>query len=109
VQRIRAAEIEAEKRGKLKAEREGRDLDRAKDCQIKDGEIVTACQAVCPSDAIVFGDLMDPNSRIAKLQKKVANMNYSILEELNTRPRTTYLAEVRNPNPKLDNSKKGHA
>ena len=108
VQRIRAAEIEAEKRGKLKAERENRALDRSKDCQIQDGEIVTACQAACPAGAIVFGDLVDPNSKIAKLQKKVANMNYSILEELNTRPRTTYLAEVRNPNPKLETTGKGH-
>ena len=110
VQRIRAAEIEAEKRGKLKAERENRALDRQKDCQIQDGEVVTACQAVCPADAIVFGDLSDKNSKVAKLQQKVENLNYSILAELNTSPRTTYLAEIRNPNPKLTSSGgKGHA
>ncbi len=109
VQRIRAAEIEAEKRGKLKAERENRALDRAKDCQIQDGEIVTACQAACPANAIVFGDLKDVNSKVAKIQKNSGKFNYSILSELNTNPRTTYLAEVRNPNPKLVSSGKGHA
>jgi len=58
----------------------------------------------------VFGDLSDKNSKVAKLQQKVENLNYSILAELNTSPRTTYLAEIRNPNPKLTSSGgKGHA
>ena len=69
------------------------------DRRIRDGEVLTACQAVCPTDAIVFGDINDPNSRVAAL--KSSPRNYGMLEELNTQPRTTYLAAVRNPNPAL--------
>jgi molybdopterin-containing oxidoreductase family iron-sulfur binding subunit len=65
--------------------------------KIRDGEIVTACQAACPTQAIVFGDLNDRNSAVRKLAD--SGLNYSLLGELNTRPRTTYLAVVRNPNP----------
>jgi Fe-S-cluster-containing dehydrogenase component len=72
---------------------------KREDRPIRDGEILTACQEVCPSDAIVFGNLNDPNSRVAKLQSEVRN--YALLAELNTRPRTTYLAAVRNVNPEL--------
>jgi MoCo/4Fe-4S cofactor protein with predicted Tat translocation signal len=67
---------------------------------IRDGEIVTACEAACPSEAIVFGNANDPNSRVAKL--KAQQRNYSILGELNSRPRTTYLAAVRNSNSDLE-------
>jgi molybdopterin-containing oxidoreductase family iron-sulfur binding subunit len=83
VQRINAAKIESEKENR----------------RVVDGEIETACQAVCPADAIVFGDLNDPKSRVAQLQAQARN--YSLLGELNTRPRTTYLAAVRNVNPEL--------
>ena len=86
VQRINNARIEAKKA----------------DRPIHDGEIVTACEAVCPAKAIVFGNLADPNSRVAKLQAQ--NRNYGLLEDLNTRPRTTYLAALRNPNPELESS-----
>ena len=66
---------------------------------VRDGEIVTACQAVCPTEAIVFGNINDPNSRVAKL--KAEKRNYSLLADLNTRPRTTYLGALRNPNPEI--------
>jgi molybdopterin-containing oxidoreductase family iron-sulfur binding subunit len=83
VQRINAVKIETEKQ----------------DRRINDGEIKTACQQACPADAIVFGDVNDPKSRVAQLQKDVRN--YALLAELNTRPRTTYLAALRNVNPEL--------
>ena len=82
--------------GRITAEKENR--------QITDGEVMTACQQACPADAIVFGDMNDPNSRVAKL--KAHQRNYGLLEELNTRPRTTYLAAVRNPNPELEQSER---
>ena len=70
------------------------------DRQIRDGEVLTACQSACPTDAIVFGNINDPNSKVAQLKK--SSLNYALLEELNTRPRTTYLAVVRNPNTELE-------
>jgi molybdopterin-containing oxidoreductase family iron-sulfur binding subunit len=84
VQRINYAKITAEKQ----------------DRRVFDGEIVPACAATCPSQAIMFGDLNDPNSKVSLW--KAENLNYSLLGELNTRPRTTYLAEVRNPNPAIE-------
>jgi molybdopterin-containing oxidoreductase family iron-sulfur binding subunit len=66
---------------------------------IAPGELQTACQQACPTEAIVFGDLMDESSEVKKL--KANALNYSMLAKLNTRPRTTYLAAVRNPNPKI--------
>jgi molybdopterin-containing oxidoreductase family iron-sulfur binding subunit len=83
IQRIEYAKIESEKEGR----------------KVRDGEIVTACQAVCPAEAIIFGDTNDPNSRVAKL--KAEPRNYGLLADLNTRPRTTFLASVRNPNPEI--------
>jgi molybdopterin-containing oxidoreductase family iron-sulfur binding subunit len=83
VQRINEAKIEAEKAGR----------------RVRDGEIVTACEAACPPQAIVFGNINDPASRVAKL--KAEPLNYGLLADLNTRPRTTYLAVVRNPNPEM--------
>jgi molybdopterin-containing oxidoreductase family iron-sulfur binding subunit len=76
---------------RIDAEREDR--------KINDTELQTACQQSCPAGAIVFGNINDPNSKVSKL--KAQSRNYSLLGELNTRPRTTYLAEVRNPNPEL--------
>jgi molybdopterin-containing oxidoreductase family iron-sulfur binding subunit len=67
--------------------------------EIADGDIQTACEQACPADAIVFGNLNDANSRVAKL--KAEERNYGLLEDLGTRPRTSYLAKVRNPNPAL--------
>jgi molybdopterin-containing oxidoreductase family iron-sulfur binding subunit len=73
---------------------------KLEDRQIRDGEVLTACQSACPTDAIVFGDINDAGSRVA--QTKKSPLNYSLLAELNTRPRTTYLAIVRNPNTELE-------
>ena len=83
VQRIQNAKIQAE----------------LEDRKVRDGEIVTACQAVCPTEAIVFGDVNDPNSRVSRL--KESERNYSLLGELNTKPRTTYLSQLKNPNPQI--------
>jgi len=76
---------------RIDAEREDR--------KINDAELQTACQQSCPAGAIIFGNINDPNSKVSKL--KAQSRNYSLLGELNTRPRTTYLAEIRNPNPEL--------
>jgi len=77
------------------------------DRKIQDGELQTACQQSCPADAIIFGNINDPNSRVAKL--KAGARNYSLLGDLNTRPRTTYLADIRNPSPELEAAKEVHA
>jgi molybdopterin-containing oxidoreductase family iron-sulfur binding subunit len=72
---------------------------RREDRSVRDGEIVTACQAVCPAEAISFGDINDPKSQVAKWKHDARH--YGILEELGVRPRTTYLSVVKNPNPAL--------
>jgi MoCo/4Fe-4S cofactor protein with predicted Tat translocation signal len=78
-------------RARYAAEREDR--------PIRDGEIRTACQQACPAEAIVFGNVSDPESRVAKLRSE--KRMYGLLTELGTRPRTTYLAALSNPNPAL--------
>jgi len=70
------------------------------DRKIADGELQTACQQSCPANAIVFGNINDPESRVSKLKRNPRN--YSLLADLNTRPRTTYLAEIRNPSEELE-------
>jgi molybdopterin-containing oxidoreductase family iron-sulfur binding subunit len=73
---------------------------RTEDRDIRDGEIKTACQQVCPSEAILFGDINDADSEVSR--SKANPLNYGILEELGNRPRTSYLAKMRNPNNKLE-------
>jgi molybdopterin-containing oxidoreductase family iron-sulfur binding subunit len=81
----------------------GRINAKNEDRKIRDGEVVTACQSVCPADAIVFGNIKDTESRVSKL--KAGPRDYGVLEELNTRPRTTYLIKVTNPNPAMPEQK----
>jgi molybdopterin-containing oxidoreductase family iron-sulfur binding subunit len=84
VQRIRHADIDAQNEGR----------------QILDGEVLTACQAACPAQAIIFGDMNDPKSKVKR--GKESSLHYALLADLNTQPRTTYLAALRNPNPALE-------
>jgi molybdopterin-containing oxidoreductase family iron-sulfur binding subunit len=84
VQRIRSAEIGAETEAR----------------KLSDGELMTACQAACPAQAIVFGDINDPESKVK--QSKDSPLGYALLFDVNTLPRTTYLAALRNPNPQLE-------
>jgi molybdopterin-containing oxidoreductase family iron-sulfur binding subunit len=83
VQRIEAAKIDADKANRA----------------LHDGDIVTACQQACPTSAISFGNLNDPNSAVSKVKAK--ERDYQVLADLNFRPRTTYTAGVINPNPEL--------
>jgi molybdopterin-containing oxidoreductase family iron-sulfur binding subunit len=83
IQRIEAVKIEADKNNRA----------------IEDGEILTACQQACPTDAIVFGNLNDSKSRV--VQRKAEERDYQVLADLNYRPRTTYTAGVINPNAEL--------
>ncbi|MCZ6727573.1 MAG: 4Fe-4S dicluster domain-containing protein, partial [Acidobacteria bacterium] len=76
---------------------------RKENRRVRDGEIQTACQQVCPTESIIFGDLNDPKSRVARL--KAQPHDYGLLTELGTRPRTTYLAKVGNPNPEWPQSR----
>jgi Fe-S-cluster-containing dehydrogenase component len=84
VQRINA--------GRIDAEREDR--------KIRDGEVKPACAQACPTQAIAFGDLNDPASQVTAW--KATTLDYGLLEDINTRPRTTYLGRVSNPNPELE-------
>jgi molybdopterin-containing oxidoreductase family iron-sulfur binding subunit len=88
VQRINGARIAAEK--------EGRD-------QVRYGEVVTACQQACPTQAITFGNLNDKDGLVAR-QRGNEPRHYALLAELNTRPRTTYLSKLTNPNPEIEAS-----
>jgi Fe-S-cluster-containing dehydrogenase component len=88
LQRIEGAKIAQ----KIKAGASG-------DVQVPEGTFTTACAQACPAEAIVCGNLLDPNSRVSQL--KQLNRDYTVLEFLATRPRLTYLAKVRNPNPQM--------
>ena len=69
---------------------------------LKDGEVLSACQQACPTNAIVFGNINDPDSKVSKLKKN--ERSYEMLAELNVKPRTSYLARLRNPNPEIEKS-----
>ena len=101
VQRIRNAEIEAEREWDKKSPdgKPARERDSHGRPKIADGEILTACQQACPTAAITFGDLSDDKSEVIKL--KGEPHNYGLLAELNTMPRTSYLAAIRNPNKNM--------
>jgi molybdopterin-containing oxidoreductase family iron-sulfur binding subunit len=86
VQRIRAAEIDAKNQRR----------------EIRDGEVVTACQGACPAEAIVFGNVFGEAPDTAVKRRKSLPLNYEVLAELGTRPRTSYLAALTNPNPALE-------
>jgi molybdopterin-containing oxidoreductase family iron-sulfur binding subunit len=86
IQRIKGAQIEA-KNAYAEGERP--------DWHLQDGEVVTACQQACPTQAITFGNLNQVDSAVAELQRN--NRSYGVLKELNTRPRTMHLAKIRNP------------
>ena len=81
--------------GRIEAKRQGR--------EIRDGEVETACQQVCPTEAIVFGNINDAEAKVTQL--KASPLNYSILAELGTIPRTSYLAKLRNPNHDLQKAR----
>jgi molybdopterin-containing oxidoreductase family iron-sulfur binding subunit len=89
VQRINHARIDAKKEA----------VQGGGAATIADGTLQTACQQACPTEAIVFGNINDANSRVAKL--KADPRNYGVLSELGTQPRTSYLVRLRNPNPRL--------
>jgi len=91
VQRIENGKIQ----WKVKVAQEGHPADVV----VPDGHIKTACQQACPVEAIVFGNLLDPESAVS--QAKAAEQDYALLGYLNTRPRTTYLGKLRNPNPRM--------
>jgi Fe-S-cluster-containing dehydrogenase component len=91
VQRIQEAKITADKENR----------------GIRDGEIITACQQACPTEAIVFGNINDHNSRVYKIKNQ--SRNYGVIADLNTRPRTTYIAEVFNTNSALAGAPVEHA
>src|SRR5262249_7056050 len=78
-------------RGRIEALKEDR--------KIRDGEVMTACQQACPANALVFGNLLDKGSNVSK--HRAEPRNYPVLAELNTRPRTNYLASLNNPNPEI--------
>jgi molybdopterin-containing oxidoreductase family iron-sulfur binding subunit len=90
VQRISAAKIHADKENR----------------EVRDGEIITACQQACPTEAIVFGNINDPDSKVAELKKQ--QRSYQVLADLNTRPRTTYVAEVLNLNKDFEQARVEH-
>lgn len=79
-------------RAKISTKNDGRD--------IRDGDVVTACQQACPTDAIAFGNILDKNSKVYKWKKQ--NRDYEMLAELDIRPRTSFLAKLRNPNPEIE-------
>ncbi len=98
VQRLEAAKIDAQSAVGQSAAPAGPDGKPA--VKVPDGAVQTACQQACPTQAIVFGDVSDPSSRVSRLRS--AQRSYAVLEHVNTKPRTLYLARLRNVNPKME-------
>ena len=99
VQRIQSAKIEQKAKVGDSVENLAKVDEKIQALDVPDGTIKPACQQACPADGIAFGDISDEKSEVYRLKRQ--NRNYSVLGYLDTRPRTTFLAKLRNPNTSM--------